>query len=367
MTKNRELTSRLEAYLDEHRYYFKGAIPNRIRIWVSPFSDAEITLPEPALVDHPQSNELIKDAITDLAKDRGVSFSDFLNSLENTECDTLEIRASGEQIAHGRIQFKEALEAMDGLYSLLKLSASNNLQVKGKNSLVNEYLDGVNMLVPKPGSFIYRTEIKLLKQKLDDENSDKLIETQSLGRFLNERLAIQLQSIVAQLQSSPKSQSELYRIGLSHKLCNYLLKLFSQSCDLVEFKFNWSTCEPINIQAPQKITFSKKQKSNLELARNLLKQSSTKVYKDLPAFIEKYIWPKDAEIGKVCLKLQFDKEELVCTLETNEELYGELKKLKVKGEVAITAQILLIEGVKRRAEILELYQINTGKSQFIDF
>ncbi|TMO89897.1 hypothetical protein CWC14_19185, partial [Pseudoalteromonas sp. S3260] len=95
--------------------------------------------------------------------------------------------------------------------------------------------------------------------------------------------------------------------------------------------------------------------------------SSTRVYKNLPALIEKYIWPKDAEIGKVSLKLQFDKEELVCTLETDDMLYDELKKLKAKREIAITANILIVNGAKKKAEILELHEIITDGNHSINF
>lgn len=367
MAHNIELIRHIEAYLVSHNYIFKGQVPNKPKVWSAPNQGIEVALPDVAMSEHPQSEELIQDAIYKLATERGLSVSDFLKVLEADSADILEVRAAGSRIEHGRIHFEEALSALEGLYSVLKYSAKDSLPKKGRKALLRDYLKGVNLIAPGAGSFIYRTEIQLLEQAHSKHDENELIENTSIGRYLNEQFIIRLSSILKHLSSGALSVRGLYEIGLSTRLCNYLLKLFSESSDLLEFNVVWSFREPVNDELPTKLTFDRSQRAALEKAKDLLSQTRTVTYKDLPALIEKYIWPKEAEMGKVSVRLLFDNQELVCTLDTDEQTYDELKELKAKTPISISAKLLLTEDVKKSVEILEVEKIIIDRNREIKF
>lgn len=366
MKNNLALVELIKSYIKTKNWVEKATIPHRFSVWVSSTSDVEVMLPEPALAEHPQATEILNDTIDKVALSEGISSRQLQQNLNECDYDIFKIRSSGDRVEHGKIRFSEGLSALEGFYNLIKTSARKNIKNKGKNVIVEQYLDGVNMLAPEAGSFIYSAEVELFNPEDEGENNN-IEHMMSLSRYVNSNFALLLQSASECTKSSNEvTAATLLKHGIDSCFCNNFLKLFSDDSDNLEFEFNWSFKEPVLEKVPSYIKFNRTSRNKISSYKKMLKHSKTKKYVDLPAYIEKYSWPKDANEGKVSLRLIFDKQEYVCSVETDEKLFEQLKAQKVKKEIAVTADIVKTSGAKTSVDILKLHQIKIDDAHVID-
>ncbi|MCD9498773.1 hypothetical protein [Photobacterium carnosum] len=357
MGNNIVLHNALEGYLNFIGAVKKTIIPSRFSIWYDSKDNLEIMLPELEVLEHPQSNELLDEVITKLANASGVCKSNFIQKLENSNFDLLQVRSSGTLIEHGKINYKEGLNSLTGLYDIIKLSANETIKAKGKRKIINQYLDGVNMLAPQAGSFIYAVEFELIKN--EDESENNQIENSiSLGRCINSNLAIMLNRISKYVKSSDStSPAKLLKYGINVSFCNNFLKLFPERSEKLEFSFDWSFKEEIESTIPSAICFDKEDRNKISTYQKLLNNTEAKRFVDLPAFIEKYSWPINEDKGKVYLKLIVNSKEHVCSIETDTELYETLKAEHAKKEIAITFDSLITSGKQTNIDVIKVYKI----------
>ncbi|WP_163920425.1 hypothetical protein [Photobacterium sp. Alg240-V54] len=344
----------------------KVNIPNRFSVWYDKKFDLELMLPDEKLVDHEQSESLLTEVIEKLAVARDFDVERFRFRLLNCSSDFLRVRSSGERIPHGRINFSEGLEALNGLYGIIKSSADRNIRSKGKRKAISNYLAGVNMLAPQAGSFIYNVELKL-QDETEREESSSLESDFSLSRYVNANLAIALSRVSKKIKlDDTNSPSKLLSVGIDNKFCTDFLGLFSCNSDKIEFNFDWSFKEELPDNVPNKVEFDYSDRKKIEKFKKLLSSIRTEKYVDLPAYIEKYSWPIEDEKGRVYLRLSIDGKDFTCYIETDSELYETLKAEHAKKQVSITCDILVTAGKKTSIDILKLYSIRLNQNLEIE-
>ncbi|MCL1038705.1 hypothetical protein L2750_16370 [Shewanella submarina] len=344
----------------------KVNIPNRFSVWYDKEFDLELMLPDEKLVDHEQSELLLNEVIEKLADKRDFDVDSFRFRLLNRYSDFLQVRSSGERILHGSINFSEGLDALNGLYGIIKSAANRSIKTKGKRKAVNDYLAGVNMLAPQAGSFIYKVELQLQGES-DSHGEASFEQNFSLSRYINANLAIALARVSKKINSNDINYpSKLLCSGIDSTFCSNFLGLFSNNSDRLEFNFDWSFTEELPDNVPNKIEFNYSDRQKIERIEKLLSNSRSKKYVDLPAYIEKYSWPIDDEKGRVYLKLNMDGKDFTCYIETDSELYETLKAEHAKKQVSITCDLLVTSGKKTAIDILKLYSIRLNKNLEIE-
>lgn len=366
MSENNTLLSSLKSYLTFIGAKEKTIIPNRCSIWYDSKNDLEIILPSEELVKHAQSEHMLIEAATSISKNCNLSVNDFIDKILNQDSDLLQVRTSGHRIEHGRIKFTEGLSALTGLYGIIKKTATDNIKCKGKKSALDRYLSGVNMLSPKAGSFIYRVELQLVNTDNEELKSLKL--TNSLGRYINYKLATSLNRISNKIKTTTfEHPSRLLGAGINESFCNNFLHLFSNSADSLEFDFEWSFKEVNPDDTPSKIVFTQEDRDKISAFKILLGNSKAQRVNDLPAYIEKYSWPIDDEKGRIYLRLNIDNRDHVCFIEADSILYERLKAEHAKKLIFITCDLLITSGAKTSIDVLNVYQIKTDPNQEINF
>jgi hypothetical protein len=366
MSNNQTLLAALKNYLRINRGKEKATNPERFSVWYDQAHELEIVLPAEALANHEQSNTLLSEAIIKISNAYGLCPANFKTKLLNGDSDFLQVRSSGERINHGRINFSEGLNALTGLYGIIKSSASNNIKVKGKRKAINQYLSGVNMLAPKAGSFIYTVELQLLDLEEVDSQNKAFEQETSFGRYVNANLAIALARVAEKIKSKDyESPAKLLSVGIDSTFCNNFLNLFSSSSDKLEFNFDWSFKEELFQNVPNMVIFNYSDRERIERFKKLLSKSSTKQYVDLPAYIEKYSWPIEDEKGRVYLRLVIDGKDHTCFIETDSSLYETLKAEHAKKQISITCELLITSGNRTSIDVLKLHSIRINENQEI--
>lgn len=364
---NQAILTSLKNYFRINGIQEKTVVPERFSVWYDQTHELEIVLPAEVLVTHEQSNTLLSEAILNISNAHGFCSENFRNKLLNGESDFLQVRSSGERINHGRIKFSEGLNALTGLYGIIKSSASNNIKVKGKRKAIKHYLSGVNMLAPKAGSFIYTVELQLLDIDEEDSQNNVFEHETSLSRYVNANLAIALSRVSEKIKSNDyESPAKLHSIGIDSSFCHNFLDLFSNSSDKLEFNFDWSFKEEVFDNVPNKVVFNYSDREKIERFKGILSKSKAKEYVDLPAYIEKYSWPIEDEKGRVYLRLDIDGKEHTCFIETDSRLYETLKAEHEKKQISITCQLLITSGRRTSIDVLKLHSLRINENQEIE-
>lgn len=323
-------------------------------------------LPNENLVNHEQSSSLLTEAINQIANALDIRPELFTYKLINSNYDFLQVRASGQQVEHGKINFNEGLTALTGLYEIIKIAANRNIKTKGKRQAVNKYLSGVNMLAPQAGSFIYSVEFELVNTREDEINIGPE-SAMSLGRYINSNLAIMLDKISRKIISIEyASPAKLLTLGINTSFCNHFLDLFSKKPEKLEFYFDWSFKEKKLESVPDIISFNLHHKEKIIELKDILENSKIKKYVDLPAYIEKYSWPIDHEKGRVYLRLDVDDKNYSCFIETDSTLYERLKAEHAKKQILITLDLLITFGNKTSIDVMNVYNIKLDPTIEID-
>lgn len=356
MNDNKATTKSIKDYILVSGGQLKATFENRMSVW-SYGDDVEILLPEDKVIEHRQSAELITDAIDELAIENGISFNDMEKQIAELEFDTLCVRASGQNIQHGKIKFQEGLKSLEGLYGIIRNSANKSIKISGKNKLIEQYLDGVNLLAPEKGSFIYRAEMELT-QALDDSGNNFLPDTESLGRYLNAQLAKQMLKAQFLLSQEITSPAALIREGVDLSFCDDFLKIFSNSSEQLDFRFNWSLMENIDESLPIEIVFNLEDKIKVKGFRKILKQTQTMSDIDFPAVIEGNTWVEDADEGTVNFRVNIGNSDYPCSYNVDNSLYLKLKAQPPKTKVTISGDLLVTRTKQTKAEILKINGIS---------
>jgi len=359
------LSHSIAVFLQEKDWVIRAEIPNKTSIWEDSTNTLEITIPKPDLIEHPQSHALIHEAIKKLSFKYNIEEQKLLKLLSQGKVDIFHIRASGENIASGKINFAEGIQSYQNIYSLIKDSARVNLNIKGKKAVIDQYLAGINMLAPSAGSFIYSLESSLLE---DIDNADTK-DLGSTGRHIN----LQFAGLVEKLFSlsntgSSISASELMKNKIDYKLCEHFLYLFTDKADNLDFEFIWSLSEPLDAGIPNKIKFSKANRERIIGFKDTLQSSTIRTYSNLPACIEQFVWHRDDDEGKISIRVTIDNSDYVCSIFTPDvKRFEELKAIPIKQQVFISADIIKTTGSKTVIEIFELHNIQLPTQQIIDF
>jgi len=361
MNDNKATTKSIKDYILVSGGHLKTTFENRMSVW-SYGEDVEILLPEDKVIEHRQSAELIIDAIDELAIENGISFNDMEKQIAELEFDTLYVRASGKDIPHGKIKFQEGLKSLEGLYGIIKNSANKSINISGKTKLVEQYLDGVNLLAPEKGSFIYRAEMELT-EVADDSSNNSLPDTESLGRYLNGKLAKQMWKTQLLLSQETTSPAALIREGIDLPFCDNFLKLFSNSSEQLDFRFNWSIMENIDESLPIEIVFKLEDKTKVKGFKKILKETRTMSNVDFPAVIEGNNWAEDADEGTVNFRVNIEGGDYTCSYNVDNTLYAKLKSQPPKTKVTISGDLLVTRGKQTKAEILKINEIVFGQEQ----
>lgn len=366
MTYNEAILSSIISYLQLSGAQEKTTIQNRFSIWYDSNYDFEVMLPNKNLVNHEQSLSLLTDAINQIASALCIRPERLTYKLINNNYDFLQVRASGQKIEHGKINFDEGLTALTGLYEIIKLSANKNIKTKGKREVVKKYLSGVNMLAPQAGSFIYSVEFELVNTQDNEVNIDPE-SVVSLGRYMNSNLAIMLDKISRKIISTEYiSPATLLTLGVNTSFCNNFLGLFSKESEKLEFYFDWSFKERKLESVPDVISFNLHHKEKIIELKSILENSNIHKYVDLPAYIEKYSWPIDHEKGRVYLRLGIDGKDYSCFIETDSALYERLKAEHAKKQILITLDLLITSGNKTSIDVIKVHNIKVDPTIEID-
>lgn len=358
MKMNNNLLNSLINYLVSIHAIKKAYITDSYSIWYVHENSLEIMLPDENLIDHPQSTDILNDAISKLSKSKGIDFDTFKRILLNSNYDLLEVRSSGDKISHGKIKLEEGINALSGLQGLIKDNANKKLKVKGKRKTIERYMNGINMLAPKAGSFIYSVEFELFdKQKENQDLNYNMDSGSSIGRYLNQSFAITLERISKNINNHENiSPAKLLSLGVDVGFCDNFLNLFSSRSEKIEFNFNWSYKEDSE-NIPRSISFDKKAREKISKFKETLSNSKIRKFRDLPAYIEKYSWPIDEDKGKVHLRVIIDKRDYTCFIETDSELYETLKAEQAKKEILITSDLLFTSKRKTTVDVIKIYKI----------
>ncbi|OEF48550.1 hypothetical protein A1OW_02225 [Enterovibrio norvegicus] len=362
MGSNRSILNSIKKYLTSIDSVEKSSANNYYSIWCIHDKSLEIMLPVESVVEHPQSKEILDEAILKIANSNNEEFYRFKYKLQNAKYDMLEVRNSGKKIEHGKINFDEGIDALNGLHSIIKNNANRNIKAKGKRETVKEYMNGINMLAPKAGSFIYSVEFELTKKKEEDTDINYSMDSgSSIGRYLNQSLARNLFEISKSLEKKGDTPTaKLMSLGVDSGFCQGFLNLFSEKSEKLEFNFDWSYEENTITDIPNKISFCENSREKIRKLNNNLSKSKAKTFLDLPACIEKYSWPIDEDMGKIHIRIFIDKKDYSCFIEVDSELYEKLKKEQAKKEILISLDLLFTSKRRMSVEVLKVYSIKTS-------
>ncbi len=362
MGNNCSILNSIEKYLTSINATKKSSKNEYYSIWCMHEKSLEIMLPEESVVEHPQSKEILDEAILKIASLNDEDFYKFKYKLQNTKYDILEVRNSGKMIEHGKINFDEGIDALNGLHSIIKHNANRNIKAKGKRETIKEYMNGINMLAPKAGSFIYSVEFELTQKKEESDDINYSMDSgSSIGRYLNQSLARNLLDISKSLESKDEaSNSKLISLGIDSGFCQGFLNLFSEKSEKLEFNFDWSFEEETRDGVPNKISFGIDSREKIRKLNNSLSKRKARTFYDLPAFIEKYSWPIDEDMGKIHIRIFIDKKDYSCFIEVDSELYEKLKKEQAKKEILISLDLLFTSKRRMSVDVLKVYNIKTS-------
>lgn len=365
MNNNKAILSSLKQYLLHIGAEIKSEVPGRLNFWYDKKKQMEIVLPADELICHEQSLDLLNDAIKKIANNYNLCAKSLKYKLSHNDSDILKVRNSGKDIKHGSIKFEDGLTALNGLYGIIKASASKSIKSSGKREVIRKYLSGVNMLAPSAGSYIHTVEFQLFD--IDEEIYKNEIKSEiSISRYINANLALSLSRIAEKIKSSDSdSAANFLKAGIDSTFCNNFLSLFPKNSEKLEFNFDWSLKEIDIAGTPEIIIFNYSDRTKVERIKSILMNSQTKRYSDLPAFIEKYSWPIEDEKGKVYFRIRVDSNDYTCHIETESILYERLKAEHAKKQIFITCDLLSTNGSKKSVEILKMYSIKINKNHNI--
>lgn len=270
-----------------------------------------------------------------------------------TNADIFSVRASGDNIQHGKIRFNEGLNALNGLFELIKSSAKKSLNADGITNAVRSYLDCLYMDATAPGSFIYKAEIDLSTDKSLGLSDAEIKENARFRRNVNSDFAKLLLKLSSSTSEDIKYR-DLLELGIDEKLCDSILDLFSNSAEKLEFRFNWSIYEGLDESLPRYILLDNVFKKNIQRCKTILSTSYPDTLKGVATYIEKCIWLKGANSGKIYFKLFIEGQDVSSYVVIDDTVMFEKLKHLVKETVTSDVSVYRARNVKSSLELIDI-------------
>ncbi|EIO2324609.1 hypothetical protein M2G96_03680 [Vibrio vulnificus] len=324
------LHSSLKKYLQTHGWIIEPEqYDDFVCIWKNCRFNESIQLPTESGLAHRRAGQTLEEAIEDLADIIHLSVSNTKSMLEHLSApptDHIHIRAAGEAIEHGRINFRTNHQIETAIFSIIK-TAANSFIIKNKKKskkdntpskadYIEAYLSSVNTVVPAGGSFIYNLDVDLKKV-------DGFEESESLQRYVNAKLASVLNDLYT-IQVDDITTASLIQKGINESICSNFIGLFGNDIETIECSFDWSDAEPAPRIQSNRLVFTRSHKEKAKKLKEKFSSTRSLPLKNANAHLSRLdIKPDHAEIR---LKVLIEGVERTCDAEINLETAQQLMK-----------------------------------------
>lgn len=359
MKYNVSMLENIQRYMCCVGWVFAHELNGRASIWRLNGAKDELMLPMPDMLQNHQAESLLDEAMDILAKHEDVSPIDLFKRIKQQQFDMLSIRAHGANVGTGKINFKQGVCALDGFYKIVRYAAQQSITVKGKTKFIKDYMDGIQLLAPQEGSFIYSLQVEL--NQPEEESNNSLYPDASIGRSVNVFLSKIIQTIHKKSSNDYNYNNiDLIKDGIDGYLCQSILEVFSSNIDGLDFEFNWSILEDIFDDTPRNIKFNKTHRKRIESFKKTLSKETIKDVVDIPVHIEMYRLKKIDTNGRIGIRLPLGDMSYACHLDVKKETYEHLKKVKSDEVVFLTAKLLISSSTRTTVRINSYTSIRVG-------
>ena len=371
MLNYKNLYSLLTHYLEHNDWSVDEQLSSDIaHLWVNKSLNESIQLPTKKGMQHFRAERTVKEAAENLADILNLSISDFIDKISIRRSDHIHIRAAGNAIEHGRINFRTNHKIESAIFSIIKTAANKFLSlptlkkdkkksiILTKTKAVEAYLSSVNIVAPTSGSFIYNLDVDLTK-------NDEFSETETLQRYVNTQLALVLNELHSMENIDSISTASLIQKGLSQSLCSEFIKLFDESIETIEYNFEWDESEPAPKLASNNLRFTKAHKEKANKLKDKFDSSEPiKLVDSYAQIINIKIKPEHAEIQ---LKVPINGSERSCDthidLHTAESLLSALGE-NIKQPVMVSATAWIEKsGQKHKYSLSDITSISAERGK----
>ncbi|WP_122033250.1 hypothetical protein [Aliivibrio sp. EL58] len=318
MLKSSELYSRLTKYLYSHNWTLSNEVSSEIlTLWVNDTLNESIQLPTQTEqgFSHPRAEKTLIEASRDLADILNITVDDLLNLLMPPS-DHIHIRAAGEAIEHGRINFRTNHKIESAIYSIIKSAAKAFIVIDSKkdkkknqpnkSEVVETYLSSVNTVLPTGGSFIYNLDIDLTQ-------TDGLDQPESLQRYVNSKLAVAFNELYNIEDVDTLSTANLIRKGLNQNICSHFVDLFGTDVEIIECSFDWDKSEPAPQIKSNHLVFTRKHRAKVQKLKEKFNSSKEIPLNSVNALLKRL--EIKSEFALIQLKIQIEGAERTCDAE----------------------------------------------------
>ncbi|MFA0340668.1 hypothetical protein AB4552_00925 [Vibrio sp. 10N.222.54.C3] len=323
MSKIETLHRALVKYLKHNNWIVEPSSEN-VSLWCNAHLMESIKLPSNNGLQHPRACRTLKEAIEDLSDTLNITVTELEQLLAPT-ADHFHIRAAGEAIEHGRINFRTNHKIESAIYSIIKTAAESYIKVDKrrkkdkaptKTEFIESYLNSVNTVIPTGGSFIYNLDIDLTKSKGFEG-------AESLQRYVNSRLAKALNEIHT-IDTNKVTTATLIGKGLNESICSNFINLFDRDIELIECTFDWSESEPAPPLIKSKLTFTREHKDKVLKLKEKFNSSRAIPLKNAYAHLSRFDLKSDH--ASIRLKIVLEGAERTCDAEIDKDTAQELMK-----------------------------------------
>ncbi|EGQ8056436.1 hypothetical protein P3626_10580 [Vibrio parahaemolyticus] len=340
-----------------------------VSLWVNTLLNESIRLPTKEGLKHQRAEKTIDEALDDLADIIDLPASDvkeLLLNLSTPPVDHIHIRAAGEAIEHGRINFRTNHQIETAIYSIIKTAANSFILKTKKQSKKNKtpskaeyieaYLSSVNTVIPAGGSFIYNLDIDLKKV-------DGFEEAESLQRYVNTKLASALNELYT-IEVDNVTTASLIQKGLNESICSNFIGLFSNDIETIECTFDWSDSEPAPKLKSNKLVFTRSHKEKVRKLKEKFNSTKSLPLKNANAHLSRLVLkPEHAEIR---LRVVIEGAERTCDAEINLETAQQLMRAlgeKIEQPVMIDGTAWIEKTASKQHYSLSIDSICSEKGQ----
>jgi len=350
----------IRLYMKQCDWVLMHELNDRSEIWRRDASSEEIMLPVDGMVDNRQAEPLVMEALAVLAKNSKESIPDLYSRIADINCDLLSMRAYGGTVGKGTINLSKGVSALGGFYRIVTLSVNKAITVKGKRKICRDYLDGLDLLAPAEGSFIYtiKTDLSLMG---DSNNLVEKDSSGSVGRAVN----MHIYNSINMLHKNSRSEREfnnldLIKDGLDGNMCRSFLDAFPEDLEGLDFIFDWSILDDMRPIQGDRISFDRNGRAKISLFQNTLSKEFQKDVADLPVHVEMYKRKKGEKEGRVSFRLPFGNNSYACSVNVSAEIYEKLRQIGNDEEVLISARLHISSATRTVVKIEKLKSVKLG-------
>jgi hypothetical protein len=366
-TYNETVRYSLLRFLDNHKWSLKSESGGNFSVYHSP-DGVEVLIPNQNLVNHKQSLDLLDEAVEVVSLSLGRSFDQMRKLLLQADYDHFSLRESGDALSEGSISLASGLSVVSGVYGLFKIAASSAVNIKGKRKISRGYLDSIKMSVPTKGSFVFNFESKLYCPVGADVPILNVAGVSSMGRLINMHFANKINRFKSILEGDQeKIRSKLLSEGIDYRYCNGVSSAFSDEADNIDFGFMWSFLEPAAKSAPERVSFSKIDRSRVyEYSKMLLNYQTVRV-DGIPAYLERFTRREGDTEGLVSIRFTYEQKILSTSILVDGSLYERLNEKHVKMQrVWVSGNLFFSDGGRVKVEAFEVKSVRLADDLFIE-